>query len=71
MYMYTYINLEDLRIPLLSSSFVMTYIIDKTLVLIKNNLNYLQDNTFEWFCKKYNRVFHNIIMENARCEDKK
>ena len=47
MYMYTYINLEDLRIPLLSSSFVMTYIIDKTLVLIKNNLNYLQDNTFE------------------------
>ena len=46
-YMYTYINLEDLRIPLLSFSFVMTYIIDKTLVLIKNNLNYLQDNTFE------------------------
>ena len=45
--MYTYINLEDLRIPLLSFSFVMTYIIDKTLVLIKNNLNYLQDNTFE------------------------
>ena len=52
----------------------MIYIIHKILVLIKNHLNYLKDNIFECFLKKYNRLFlkkkekksHN--MENPRPE---
>ena len=36
----------DLRISLLNFSFVMTDIIHKTLVLIKNDINYLKDNFF-------------------------
>ena len=52
----------------------MIYIIHKVLVLIKNHLNYLKDNIFECFLKKYNRLFlkkkekksHN--MENPRPE---
>ena len=32
----------------------MIYIIHKILVLIKNHLNYLKDNIFKFFCKKYN-----------------
>ena len=34
----------------------MIYIIHKTLVLIKNRMNYLKDNIFDCFFKKYNRV---------------
>ena len=60
--------LEDLKILLLDFSFVMIYIIHKILVLLKNHPNYLKDNTFECFFKKYNRIlflyknnfFHNI-----------
>ena len=48
--------LEDLRMSLLNVNFVMIYIIHKILVLIKNNLNYLKDNIFEYFFKKYNRL---------------
>ena len=57
--------LENLRMSLLNSNFVMIHIIYKILVMIKNCLNYLKDNIFECFFKKYNRLliinfFHNI-----------
>ena len=52
----------------LNFSFVMIYIIRKMLVLLKNHPNYLKDNIFECFFKKYNKlllfkkinIFHNI-----------
>ena len=47
---------EDLKKSILNFSFIMTYTIHKILLLIKNNLNYLKDNIFECFCKKYNRL---------------
>ena len=42
-------------------------------------MNYLEDNAFEFFFKKYDRLlvfsdnffFHNIIMKNPRLEEKK
>ena len=60
--------LKALKMSLLNFNFVMTYINHKMLVLIKNQLNYLKDNIFECFFKKYNRLlffkkfifFHNI-----------
>ena len=57
--------LENLRMSLLNSNFVMIHIIYKILVMIKNYLNNLKDNIFECFFKKYNRLliitfFHNI-----------
>ena len=53
---------------LLNVNFVMIYIIHTVLVWIKNLLNFLKDNIFEWYFKKYNRLllflknsfFHNI-----------
>ena len=45
-----------LRISLLNFNFAMIYIIHKILILIKNHLNYLKDNIFEFFFKKYNRL---------------
>ena len=36
-------------------NFVMIYIIHKMLTLLKNHLNFLKDNIFEYFFKKYNR----------------
>ena len=58
----------DLRISFLSFNFVMIQIIHKILVLIKNHINYLKDNIFKFFFKKYNRllfflkinIFHNV-----------
>ena len=47
----------DLSVSLLNFNFAMTYIIHKILVLIKNHLNYLKDNIFEFFFKKYNIYF--------------
>ena len=44
---------ENLRMPLLNFNFVMIYIIHKILVLIKNHMNYLQDNIFKCFFKEY------------------
>ena len=41
---------------LLNVNFVMVYIIHKILILLKNDLNYLKDNIFECFFKKYNRL---------------
>ena len=46
--------LEDLRISLLNFNFFMIHIIYKILIMIKNHLNYLNDNVFECFFKKYN-----------------
>ena len=40
---------------LLTFSFAMIYIIHKTLVLLKNHLNYLKDSIFKCFFKEYNR----------------
>ena len=37
-------------------NFVMIHIIRKMLVLLKNNLIYLKDNTFKCFFRKYNRL---------------
>ena len=41
--------LEDLRMSVLNFNFVMIHIIHKILVLIKNQLNYLRDNIFDYF----------------------
>ena len=42
---------------LLNFNLAMNYITNKILVLLKNHLNYLKDNIFECFFKKYNRLF--------------
>ena len=57
--------LEDLRMPLLNFSFVMIYIIHKTLVLLKNLRNYLKDNIFGYFLRSiidfcFSFFFHNV-----------
>ena len=49
-------SLEDLKISLLSFTFVIIFIIYKMLVLLKNYLNYLKDNIFDCLFKKYNRL---------------
>ena len=47
---------ENLRMSLLNFDFVITYIIHKMLVLLKNyHLNYLKDSIFQYFLKEYNR----------------
>ena len=48
--------LQDLRISLLNFSSVMICIIRKMLVLLKNHLNYLRDNIFKCFFKKYDKL---------------
>ena len=53
---------EDLRILLLNLGFIMTYKTHKTLVFIKNHLNYLQDNIFKCFFKKYNKLLFYFIL---------
>ena len=40
---------KDLRMLLLQFHFVMVYIIQKKIVLLKNYLNYFKDNIFEFF----------------------
>ena len=42
---------------LLSFTFVMIYIIHKTLVLLKKHLSYLKDSIFKCFFKQFNRLF--------------
>ena len=39
----------NLRMSLLNFEFFMINIIHKILVLIKNHMNYLEDNIFEYF----------------------
>ena len=58
--------LEDLEMSFLNFNFVMIYIIHEMLVLLKNDLNYLKDSSFEYLFEEYNRFlffykkFHNI-----------
>ena len=47
--------LEDVGISPLNFNFAMIYIIHTILILIKNDLNYLKDNIFEFFFKKHKR----------------
>ena len=41
----------DLRTSLLNLNFIMIHIIRKILVLIKNHMNYLKDNVFDFFLR--------------------
>ena len=41
----------DLRVSLLNFNFALKYLIHKILVLIKNHLNYLQDNILNSFLR--------------------
>ena len=64
-------------------NFVMIYIIHKMLALLKNHLNFLKDNIFECFFKKYNidrlnrflsflKIYifsYHIIMESLSLEE--
>ena len=56
--------LEDLKVSVLNLNFVMIYITQKMLVLLKNYLNYLKNSIFECFLKEYNRLlffFNNFL----------
>ena len=44
-------NLENSKVSLLNSNFVMIYILHKMLVLLKNYLNYPKDSIFKFFEK--------------------
>ena len=37
-------------------NFVMIHVFRKMFVLLKDHLNYLKDNIFKYFFKKYNRL---------------
>ena len=47
--------LENLKVTF-KFLFIMIYTIHKILVFIKNHQNYLKNNNFECFFKKYNRL---------------
>ena len=66
--------LKDLKMLLLNFCFLMVYIICKILVLLKNHLNYLEDNLFECFFKEALWFFilkkkKNWKMKNWRFEE--
>ena len=44
-------NLENSKVSLLNSNFVMIYVLHKMLVLLKNHLNYPKDSIFKFFEK--------------------
>ena len=46
---------KDLKMSLLSFSFLMIYKIHKMLVLLKVHLKYLKGNIFECFFNEYNK----------------
>ena len=46
----------DLNILLLNSNIVTIYLIHKMLVLQKNYLDYLKDNVYKCFFKKYDML---------------
>ena len=48
--------LKDLKMSLLNFRIDIIYINHKISVLIKNHWNYLNDNVFKCFFKKYNRL---------------
>ena len=47
--------LEGLEMSFLNFNFVMICIIHEMLVLLKNDLNYLKDSSFEYLFEEYNR----------------
>ena len=56
-------------------NFVMMYIIHKILTVFKNHLNYVKDNIFECFFKKYDRFlflkkhfFFFITYNDGKCK---
>ena len=60
----------------LNSNFVMTYIIHKIVLLLKNDLNYLKDSIMECFFKEHNRfcflnkfLTQHIMMESLSFDD--
>ena len=57
---------------LLNFNVAMFYIAHKTLVLLKNHLNYLEDNILECLFKKYNRLlsFKNLSFFLIHNEEK-
>ena len=55
----------DLRISLLNFNFIMIHVIYKILVFTKNHMNYLKNNIFEFFFKKYNRL--SFFLKNYFC----
>ena len=50
--------LENSKMSLSNFNFVMIYIIHKILTLLKNHLNYFQDNIFKYFFKDYKTDFN-------------
>ena len=54
--------LDYFKVSLLIFNFAMIYIIYKVLLLLKNHLNYLKDNIFECFFKKYNRLLLSLLL---------
>ena len=56
--------LEDLRMSLLDFNFVMVYLVHIILTLLKNHLNYIRENIFECFFKKYNRLLIFLTTHN-------
>ena len=54
--------LDYFKVSLLIFNFAMIYIIYKVLLLLKNHLNYLKDNIFECFFKKYNRLLLLLLL---------
>ena len=48
--------LEDLEMSLLNFNFVMIYMIHEMLVFLKNDLNYLNDSSFEYLFEERNRL---------------
>ena len=65
--------LEDLKMSLLNLSFVMIYIIRKMLLLVKlYHLNYIKDNIFECFSKKYIKLlfFKKLIFSKIYNDEK-
>ena len=68
--------LEDLKMSVLNSNFVMIYIIHKILLLLKNHLNYVKDSIMECFFKEYNRfcflnkfLTQHLMMEGLSFDD--
>ena len=53
--------LEDLKMSLLNFNFIFIYIIYKTLVFLKNHLNYIKDSIFVSFMRFFlSNFFHNL-----------
>ena len=56
--------LEDFKKSLLNFSLIMIYPIHKTLVLVKNQMNYLKDNIFESFLKSIIDFYFSVRVSN-------